>query len=66
MAGDSQPHSRKKLDKWIKQRSIAQIPDWFDCIETTNAQTVMGNYRWYTESVDRNRLFLKYLGVPGK
>jgi len=36
----------KKLDKWIKQRSLAQILDWFDCIETTNVQTAMGNYRW--------------------
>jgi hypothetical protein len=33
----------KQLDKWIKQHSLAQILDWFDCIETTNAQTVMGN-----------------------
>jgi len=56
----------KKLDKWLKQRSLAQILDWFDCIETTNVQTVMGNYRWSTESVDRDRLFLEYLGVTGK
>ena len=53
----------KQLDKWLKQRSIAQILDWFDCIETTNVQTVMGNYRWSTESVARDRLFLEYLGV---
>jgi hypothetical protein len=26
-------------------------------------QTVMGNYRWSTESVARDRLFLEYLGV---
>jgi hypothetical protein len=43
----------KKLDKWLKQRSIAQILDWFDCIETTTVQTAMGNYRWSTESVAR-------------
>ncbi|NOY60562.1 MAG: transposase [Calditrichaeota bacterium] len=51
----------KKLDKWLEQ--LAQILDWFDCIETTNAQTAMGNYRWSTESVARDQLFLKYLGV---
>jgi DDE family transposase len=54
-----------KLDKWIEQRSLAQILDWFDCIETTTVQTAMGNYRWSTESVARDRLFLDYLGVTG-
>jgi hypothetical protein len=53
----------KKLEKWLEQRSLAQILDWFDCIETTNVQTAMGSYRWSTESVARDRLFLKYLGV---
>ena len=56
----------KKLDKWLEQRSLAQILDWFDCVETTNVQTAMGNYRWSTESVARDQLFLKYLGVTGK
>ncbi len=53
----------KKLDKWIEQRSLSQILDWFDCIETTTVQTAMGKYRWSTESVARDRLFLEYLGV---
>lgn len=53
----------KKLVKWLNQRSLAQILDWFDCIETTNIQTAMGNYRWSTESVARDRLFLERLGV---
>jgi len=53
----------KKLDKWLAQRSLAQILDWFDCIETTHVQTAMGSYRWSTESVARDRLFLEYLGV---
>ena len=56
----------KKLDKWLGQRSLAQILDWFDCIETTNVQTAMGNYRWSTESVARDQLFLKHLGVIDK
>ena len=55
-----------KLDKWLEQRSLAQILDWFDCIETTSVQTAMGNYRWATESVARDRLFLEYLGVTDK
>lgn len=53
----------RKLDKWIEQRSLAQILDWFDCIETTSVKTAMGNFRWSTESVARDRLFLEYLGV---
>jgi len=53
----------KQLDKWLAQRSLVQILDWFDCIETTNVRTTMGNYRWSTESVTRDKLFLHYLGV---
>lgn len=53
----------KNLKNWLAQRSLAQILDWFDCIETTKVQTVMGSYRWSTESVARDRLFLKYLGL---
>ena len=56
----------KKLEKWLEQRSLAQILDWFDCIETTHVRTAMGNYRWSTESVARDSLFLEYLGVPSK
>jgi len=56
----------KKLDKWLDQRSLSQILDWFDCIETTDVQTAMGNYRWSTESVARDRLFLKYLEMSGE
>lgn len=52
-----------KLDKWIEQRSLAQLLDWFDCIETTDVKTAMGSYRWSTESVARDRMFLEYLGV---
>ena len=52
-----------KLKKWLEQRSLAQILDWFDCIETTHVRTVMGNYRWSKESVASDRLFLEYLGV---
>jgi transposase len=56
----------KKLDKWLAQRSLGQIMDWFDCIETTSVQTAMGKYRWATESVARDRLLLERLGVMKK
>ena len=56
----------EKLARWLEQRSLTQILDWFDCVETTDVQTSMGHYRWSTESVARDRLFLEYLGVPCK
>ncbi|MFV0435815.1 MAG: transposase, partial [Desulfopila sp.] len=64
------PKSLLKLEKdlknWLAQRSLTQILDWFDCIETTQVQTAAGRYRWSTESVARDRLFLSYLGVGAK
>ena len=54
----------RKLLVWLKQRSLAQILDWFDCVEETTVKTPAGERRWQTESVERDRLFLKLLGVP--
>ncbi len=51
------------LKKWLDQHSIAQILDWFDCIETTSIQTPMGAMRWSTEAIARDKLFLSLLGV---
>jgi len=56
----------KKLETWLAQRSLVQILDWFDCIETTRVQTAMADYRWSTESVARDKLFLEYLGAGTK
>ena len=53
-----------QLKNWIEQRSLIQILEWFDCIETTNVRTAMGIHRWSTESVARDQLFLRYFGVP--
>lgn len=55
-----------QLDKWLDQRSLTQVLGWFDCIETTEVQTAMGNYRWSTESVAREQLLLRCLGVIGE
>jgi hypothetical protein len=53
----------ENLKNWLNQRSLTQILDWFDCIETTTVQTPMSTHRWSTESVTRDRLFLNLLGV---
>ena len=56
----------KQLEKWIKNHSFAQIMDWFDCIETTAVKTETVKVRWSTEKIERDRLFLKLLGVVKK
>jgi transposase len=53
----------KKLKSWIQQRSLAQILDWFDCVDTTTVNTEAGKRRWTTETVERDRFFLERLGV---
>lgn len=53
----------RKLLNWLKQRSLAQIFDWFDCLEETTVKTPAGARRWTTEAVARDRLFLELLGV---
>ena len=55
-----------KLKNWLKNRSLQQILDWFDCIERTDVKTQAGAYRWSTESVARDRLLLEELGVLKK
>lgn len=51
------------LKRWLEQRSLGQILDWFDCVEETTVQTKAGKIRWSTESTERDRLFLSKLGV---
>ena len=53
----------RKLLNWLNQRSLAQIFDWFDCLEETTVKTDVGVRRWSAESVARDRLFLELLGV---
>ena len=53
----------KGLKGWLADRSTQDIFDWFDCIETTQVETEAGRFRWSTESVARDRLFLERLGL---
>lgn len=53
----------KGLAEWIRGRSSVDIFDWFDCIETTEVKTEAGRFRWSTESIRRDTLFLERLGV---
>ena len=53
----------KALGDWLRGRSTVDIFDWFDCIETTEVKTEAGKFRWSTESIRRDQLFLERLGV---
>ena len=68
--GERKTKERRKLEKgllnWVKQRSLAQIFDWSDCLEETTVNTEAGSRRWTTESVARDRLLLELLGVEKK
>jgi hypothetical protein len=54
---------KKALLAWLENTSIAQILSWFDCTEETSVKTKVGTTRWSTENTERDRLFLRRLGV---
>ena len=51
------------LKRWLDSHSLIQILEWFDCVETTGVKTDRGMCRWSTESIRRDELFLRLLGV---
>lgn len=53
----------KDLKKFIQDRSIHQLLQWFDCIERTDVKTARGRYRWSKESTRRDDLFFELLGM---
>jgi hypothetical protein len=53
----------KALPNWLNSMSIERLFAWFDCIEETKVYTSMRKYRWRTETIKRDQLFLSRLGV---
>lgn len=53
----------RSLKRWLEAHSLIQILEWFDCVETTTVKTEKGTQRWSTESIRRDELFLKLLGM---
>jgi hypothetical protein len=59
----------KKTERWLRlekglliclnQSSLAQIFDWFDCLEEATVKTKTAGKRWTIVSVARDRLFLE-------
>lgn len=55
--------AEKALLNWLNKMSLVKILDWFDARQETTVDTKFGRKRWKTEIIERDKLFLKYLGV---
>ncbi|MCI9358382.1 MAG: transposase [Lachnospiraceae bacterium] len=55
--------AEQNLKKWLAGISFSNILRWFDAYETTKVSTKISQYRWGTETTNRDRLFLKKLGM---
>lgn len=55
--------AEKELLNWLNKMSLVKILDWFDARQETTVDTKFGKKRWKTEIIERDKLFLKYLGV---
>ena len=53
----------KVLKAWLNSTSIQEILDWFDAIEKVDVSTEYAKQSWTTEVIERDKLFLKMLGV---
>ena len=53
----------RSLKRWLDAHSLIQILEWFDCVETTAVKTEKETQRWSAESIRRDELFLKLLGM---
>ena len=53
----------KALLNWLNKMSIAKLFDWFDAVQETTVASKIGKNRWKTETIERDRLFLRKLGV---
>ena len=67
--GDPEHDTKDNLDKetalktWLKKRSMFRTLVWFDAHETVEVSSEIRKRRWHTEIIDRDRLFLKKLGM---
>ena len=53
----------KVLLNWLNKMSVSKLLDWFDAIQETTVNSKIGKSRWKTETIERDRLFLRKLGV---
>lgn len=55
--------AEQNLKKWLTGISFSNILRWFDAYETTKVSKKISQHRWSTETTNRDRLFLKKLGM---
>ena len=53
----------KKLKTWLNNTCIQEIFEWFDAIEKVDVTTPYAKQIWTTEIIERDKLFLKKLGI---
>lgn len=53
----------KALLNWLNKMSVAKLFDWFDAVQETTVTSNIAKFRWKTETIERDRLFLSKLGV---
>ena len=53
----------KALLNWLNKMSVAKLFDWFDAVQETTVNTRLAKSRWKTETIERDRLFLRKLGI---
>ena len=56
-------NAEKKLLNWLNKNSVDAVLKWFDVIEQVTVSSAIRKMRWNTESTQRDKLFLKLLGV---
>ena len=67
--GDPEHDSREnmkvetKLKNWLKNTPVYLVLQWFDVIEEVNVSSKLHAKRWTTELTERDRLFLRKLGM---
>ena len=60
---DTNLEDERKLKRWLDKRALCRTLTWFDGHETIEVSTDIKKRRWNTETVKRDRLFLRLLGV---
>ncbi len=67
--GDPEHDSREnmkietKLKNWLKNTPVYLALQWFDVIEEVNVSSKLHAKRWTTEMTERDRMFLRKLGM---
>ena len=52
-----------KLTHWLKNTPVYLALQWFDVIEEVNVSSKLRSKRWTTELTERDRMFLRKLGL---